>query len=163
MKGSNKFLTIAVVLLLLLNIGMLFFMLKGKRGGGKKTGGKDPFGMMVKELDMTDAQQTQYKQMKEEHFNAIRPVLDSIRVLKKSMFSLVKEENVNDSMVNRYSELIAEQQAVVNKTTVNHFSKVRTLFTGDQQTKFDDFIQKMIQRRKGPGGKDSADKMRNKD
>lgn len=159
MKGSNKFLTIAVVLLLLINVTMLVFMLKGKRRGDKKSGGKDPFGMMVKELNMTDSQQAQYKQMKEAHFNAIRPVLDSIRVLKKSMFSLVKEENVNDSMVNRYSELIAEQQAVVNKTTVNHFNKVRTLFTADQQPKFDDFIQKMIQRRKGPGGKpDSADR-----
>ncbi|NOT52859.1 MAG: hypothetical protein HOP10_16500 [Chitinophagaceae bacterium] len=153
MKGSNKFLTIAVILLLLINVAMLVFMLKGKRQGDKKAGGKDPFGMMVKELGMTEQQQTQFKQMKEEHFNAIRPVLDSIRGLKKSMFNLVKEESVNDSLVSRYSGLIAEQQEVVNKTTIAHFRKVRTLFTGDQQTKFDDFIQKMIQRRRGPGGK----------
>jgi Spy/CpxP family protein refolding chaperone len=157
MKGSNKFLTIAVVLLLLLNIGMLVFMLKGKRRGDKKQGGKDPFGILVKELNMTDSQQTQYKQMKEAHFSAMRPTFDSIRALKKSLFSLVKEENVNDSMVNRYSTLIAEQQAIVDKTTINHFRTVRALFKADQQPKFDDFMQKMIQRRKSPGGKpDSA-------
>lgn len=157
MKASNKFLTIAVILLLLINVAMLVFMLKGKKQGARKPGGKDPFGMMVKELGMTEQQQTQYKQMKEEHFSTMRPMFDSIRALKKSMFNLVKEENTNDSLVSRHSELIAEQQAMVDKTTIAHFRKVRSLFTADQQPKFDDFIQKMIQRRKGPGGKpDSA-------
>lgn len=153
MKASNKFLTIAVILLLLINVAMLVFMLKGKKQGARKPGGKDPFALMVKELNMTDSQQTQYKQMKEAHFSAIRPMFDSIRALKKSLFNLVKEENVNDSMVNNYSTLIAEQQAIVDKTTINHFRTVRALFTADQQPKFDEFIQKMIQRRKGPGGK----------
>ncbi len=164
MKGPNKFLVIAVILLLLVNVAMLVFMLKGKKRDGKRQGAKTPFEMMAKELSMTEQQQTQFKQMKEEHFNAIRPVLDSIRVLKRSLFNLVKEENIHDSIVNRHSELIAEQQAIVNQTTINHFRKARTLFTGDQQTEFDDFIQKMIQRRGkgGPAGKggDSADKKR---
>src|ERR1700741_341444 len=130
MKGSNKFLTIAVILLLLVNVAMLVFMLKGKKRGDKRQGGKDPFGIMVKELKMTESQQTQFKQMKEEHFGAIRPMFDSIRALKKSLFNLVKEENINDSLVNRHSVLIAEQQAIVDKTTINHFRKVRALFTG---------------------------------
>jgi len=161
MKGSNKFLTIAVILLLLVNVAMLVFMLKGKRRGDRKQGGKAPFEMMAKELSMTEQQQTQFRQMKEEHFSAMRPMFDSIRALKKSLFNLVKEENVNDSLVNRHSTLIAEQQAIVDKTSINHFRKVRALFTGDQQSKFDTFMQKMIERRKGPGGKpDSAERKR---
>lgn len=161
MKGaSNKILTIAVILLLLVNVAMLVFMLKGRKHGDRRQGGKSPFEMMVKELNMTEQQQTEFKKMKEDHFTNIRPVMDSVRSLKRSMFELVKEENLNDSLVNRYSAMIAEQQAIADKATINHFRKVRALFTGDQQKKFDDFVQKMMQRRRGPGNKggDSADK-----
>ncbi len=91
MKGANKFLTIAVILLLIINVAMLVFMLKGKKcGADKRQGGKAPFEKMAEELKMTEQQQTQFKQMKEEHFSTIRPVFDSIRSLKKSLFSLLK-------------------------------------------------------------------------
>lgn len=149
----NKLLTIAVVLLLLVNVTMLVFMLKAKKHHGppRKDGKGDVFGMMVKDLDMTEQQQVDFKKLKADHFKNIGPVFDSIKTLKKSLFGLVKAETVNDSVVSRYSGLIAEQQAIVDKATVNHFRTVRALFTGDQQKKFDEFIQKMMQRR-GRGG-----------
>jgi Spy/CpxP family protein refolding chaperone len=107
---------------------------------------------MVKELSMTEQQQTEFKKLKDEHFTAIKPVFDSVRTLKKSLFSLIKEENLNDSLVSNYSALISEQRAIIDKLTINHFRKVRALFSGDQQKKFEDFIQKMVQRQR-PGGK----------
>ena len=107
--------------------------------------------MMVKDLDMTEQQQTDFKKLKADHFKNIGPVFDSIRTLKKSLFGLVKAETLNDSLVTRYSGLIAEQQAIVDKATINHFRTVRALFTGDQQKKFDEFIQKMMQRRNRGG------------
>jgi len=162
-SASNKVLTIAVILLLLVNVAMLIFMLKGKgHRGDRYRGGKGgPFEMMVKELGMTDQQQTDFKKLKADHFKNNGPVFDSIKTLKKSLFELVKAETVNDSIVSHYSNLIAEQQAIVDKTTINHFRAVRALFTGDQQKKFDEFVEKMMQRRRGgPGGRpeDSAGK-----
>ena len=148
---TNRILTIAVVLLLLVNVAMLIFMLKGHGRHEMRNRGGGPFDMMVKELNMTEQQQTAFKKLKDEHFTAIKPVFDSVRTLKKSLFGLVKEENVNDSLVSKYSALISEQQAIVDKLTINHFRKVRALFTGDQQKKFEDFVQKMMQRH-GPGG-----------
>ena len=152
---SNKILTIAVILLLLVNAAMLIFMLKNRshhdfsRRGGKG----DPFDMMVKELNMTEQQQTEFKKLKEQHFKTIRPVFDSIRTLKQSLFSLVKDEKMNDSVIANYSNLIAAQQSIIDKLTINHFRNVRAIFSGDQQKKFDDFVQKMMQRRMArPGG-----------
>lgn len=162
---TNKILTIAVVLLLVVNVVMLVCMMKGRgHRGMKRQGAKaGPVEMMMKELNMNDQQQTEFKKLKDEHFTAIKPVFDSVRTLKKSLFGLVKEENVNDSLVSNYSVLIAQQQAIIDKLTINHFRKVRTLFSGDQQIKFDSLTQKMIQRR-GPqqGGrrKDSTEKDR---
>lgn len=158
----NKILTIAVVLLLLVNVAMLIFMLKGRGHHGMKYGsGKGgPFEMMVKELNMTGQQQAEFKKFKEEHFKNISPIFDSVRTLKQSLFDLVKAETVNDSIINKYSNLISEQQSIADKLTINHFRKVRTLFNGDQQKKFDDFVQKMMQRH-GPGGwrRDSTGKV----
>lgn len=144
---TNRILTIAVILLLLVNVGMLIFMLKGRGHHDMKKQGGSPFEMMVKELNMTGQQQTEFKKLKDEHFTAIKPVFDSVRSLKKSLFGLVKEENLNDSLVTKYSALISEQQSIADKLTINHFRKVRALFSGDQQKKFDDFVQKMMQRR----------------
>ena len=148
---TNRILTVAVILLLIVNVAMLIFMLKLRGHHDMKKQGMGPFDRMVKELSMTGQQQTEFKKLKDEHFAAIKPVFDSVRTLKKSLFALVKEENVNDSMVNNYSALISRQQAIIDKLTINHFRKVRALFSGDQQKKFDDFVQKMMQRR-GPGG-----------
>jgi len=156
---TNRILTIAVVLLLVVNVAMLIFMLKGRGHHDMKNRGGGPFDMMVKELKMTEQQQTEFKKLKDQHFTAIKPVFDSVRALKKSLFDLVKEENVNDSLVNNFSGLISQQQAIIDKLTINHFRKVRALFSGDQQKKFEDFVQKMMQRH-GPGGwrKDSTGK-----
>jgi len=138
-------------LLLVVNVAMLIFMLKSRGHRDMKNRKGGAFEMMVKELNMTGQQQTDFKKLKEDHFKVIGPVFDSVKTLKKSLFGLVKEENLNDSLVNKYSALIAEQQAVIDKLTINHFRKVRALFSGDQQKKFEDFVQKMMQRR-GPGG-----------
>jgi Spy/CpxP family protein refolding chaperone len=149
---TNRILTIAVVLLLLVNVAMLIFMLKGRGHHDMKNRGGGPFDMMVKELSMTEQQQTEFKKLKEEHFSAIKPVFDSVRTLKKSLFGLVKNENVNDSLVNNFSSLVFQQQTIIDKLTINHFRRVRALFSGDQQKKFDDFVQKMMQHRGGPQG-----------
>jgi Spy/CpxP family protein refolding chaperone len=156
---TNRILTIAVVLLLLVNVAMLIFMLKGRGHHEMRNRDGGPFDMMGKELNMTEQQKTDFKKLKDEHFTAIKPVFDSIRTLKKSLFGLVKEENLSDSMISNYSGLISQQQAIIDKLTINHFRKVRALFSGDQQKKFEDFVQKMMQRR-GPGGwrKDSTGK-----
>jgi Spy/CpxP family protein refolding chaperone len=158
---TNKILTIAVVLLLIVNVVMLVCMMRGRGHHDMKKQGGGPFDRMVKELSMTEQQQTEFKKLKDEHFTAIKPVFDSVRTLKKSLFGLIKEENVNDSLVNHYSTLISEQRAIIDKLTINHFRKVRALFSGDQQKKFEDFVQKMVQRQR-PGGreKDSTGKGR---
>ena len=158
---TTKILTIAVVLLLVVNVVMLVCMMKGRGHHDMKKQDGSPFDRMVKELSMTEQQQTEFKKLKDEHFTAIKPVFDSVRTLKKSLYGLIKEENLNDSLVNKYSTLISEQRAIIDKLTINHFRKVRALFSGDQQRKFEDFIQKMVQRQR-PGGrvKDSTEKGR---
>ena len=160
MKNSTtKILTIAVVLLLLLNVAMLVFILrgKGKHDNDNDRGKGGPFEMMVKELNMTTEQQTAYKQLKEDHFANTRPLFDSLRAAKQAFFALSRQDNVSDSLVNAYSDRVTAIQSATDKLILAHFRKVRMLFKDEQQKKFDDFVQKMMQR--GPGRKrDSLNK-----
>lgn len=153
--SNNKILTIAVVLLLIINIALVIFMVNEKNHDAtKKTAKTEPFEMMVKELSMTEQQQKDYKQQKEEHLKNIKPLFDSLRTAKSAFYALVKEDNVSDSLVNVYGQRIANNQLTIDKITFAHFKKIRTLFTAEQQPKFDTFVQKMMQR----GRKDSTNK-----
>ena len=157
MKNStNKILTIAVVLLLITNIALVFFMIREKNNHTARYGGGkgDPSEMMAKELNMTEQQKKDHKQLKDEHFKNIKPLFDSLRAAKTAFFSLIKDSTVSDSMMNAYSQRISERQSIIDKFTFAHFKRVRNLFTTEQQPKFDEFVQKMMQR----GRRDSANK-----
>ncbi len=154
MKSSNnKILTIAVVLLLLANIALVAYMIMGNNKRRARHGGKgDPAEMMAKELDMTEQQKKDHKQLKEEHFKNIKPQFDSVRAAKIAYYSLMKDSSVSDSTLNIYSQRISEKQSIIDKLTFAHFKRIRNLFTVEQKPRFDAFIQKMMQR----GRKDSA-------
>lgn len=150
-----RILSIAVVLLLLTNIGLVAFMLtQKKKTGSKRPDGKEPSGMLVKETGMTEQQKKEYKQLKEEHLKSVRPLFDSIRAAKTAFFALIKDSTVNDSVLNLHSSRISVRQAELEKVTFAHFRKVRNIFSAEQQPKYDAFIQKMMMR----GRKDSANK-----
>ncbi|HEV7783155.1 MAG TPA: Spy/CpxP family protein refolding chaperone [Chitinophagaceae bacterium] len=155
-NSSTKMLTIAVVLLLLINIGLVIFMMQGrKKGADKGRGGKgDPSEMMAKELNMTEEQKKEHKSLKEEHLKNIKPLFDSVRAAKTAFYALLKDSTVNDSILTVYSNRISERQSAIDKQTFAHFKRIRNLFTPEQQPKFDEFLQKMMQRNR----KDSGDK-----
>ena len=156
--STNKILTIAVVFLLLANIALVIFMMRGNDRKDSRKNRQEPHEVMAKELGMTEEQKTGYKKLREEHFAAIRPLFDSMGAIKKSFFGLVKDESANDSVINNYSNRIAAVQSAIDKLTLAHFKKVRSMFSGEQLTKYDEFVQKMTHRMSGRWRKDSAAK-----
>lgn len=163
MKNStNRILIISVVLLLIANIALVAIMVMGKQGRHEKRQGSKggPLEMMSKELGMSEQQKKDYEQLKEEHFKALRPLLDSIRSAKTAFFNLAKDSTGNDSIVDSYSKRIGERQSMADKLTLAHFRKVRSLFSPEQQPKFDEFIKKMMQQRQAGKRKDSTRKDR---
>ncbi len=159
--SSNKILSIAVILLLLVNTVLLIFLWKGreKQEPRHQPGNGSPFEAMVREVNMTEQQKNDYQKLRDEHFALVRPLFDSIREGRKYFMQLIQEPNAGDSALSAYSRRNAEKQAVIDKLTFDHFKKVRALFSGDQQKKFDDFMQKMMQQRmSGTRRRDSANR-----
>ena len=146
MKSStNKILTIAVVLLLLVNIALIVFMVRGKDNGKRTSGRGNSSDMMAKELNMTEEQKKEHKQLKEEHLKNIKPLFDSVRAAKTTLYAMLKDSSVSDSIINVYSQRIGERQAAIEKFTFAHFKRKRNMLTAEQQPKFDTFILKMMQ------------------
>jgi Spy/CpxP family protein refolding chaperone len=161
----NKFLAIAAIFLLLANMVMLFFVLKGKDRQGSRYGSRrgEPIEAMAKELGLTQDQKTTIKKLRDDHFTAVRPLFDSINNVRKTFFSLVKNEGAGDSTIKNYSSTIAVLQSEIDKRTLTHFRTVRSMFSGEQLTRYDAFVQKLLQRMhyKQGGGRwkeDSVDK-----
>ena len=101
---------------------------------------------------MTDQQQKDYKGLKEAHFKKVRPLFDSIRAAKTAFYSLIKNGQVSDSVLNAHTANITAKQAVLEKITFAHFREARNIFTAEQQPKYDSFLLKMMQR----GRRDSS-------
>jgi hypothetical protein len=83
---ANKILTIAVILLVLVNIAMVIFIVKGRKPYDSRRGKGNPVEMMEKELNMTEQQKNEVKKLRDEHFAKIRPLFDSVRTAKSAFF-----------------------------------------------------------------------------
>jgi len=145
----NKILAFAVVLLLVTNVILLIFIWKGKdKHEPKRPSGNGPFEAMVKELNMSERQKDDFKKLRDEHFAQVKPLFDSIRRYRSSFFEMIKDPRITKDSLIGYSKRVAEKQAMIDEMTFEHFKKVRALFSGDQQKQFDEYMQKMMQRRR---------------
>jgi Na+/phosphate symporter len=109
---------------------------------------------------MTEQQKKEHLQFRDEYFKATKPLFDSVRSAKSGFFALVKEATASDSLLILSNKRISEIQFTIDKLTFEHFRRVRALYAGDQQKKYDDMVQKMMQRQNGRGNwkKDSTGK-----
>lgn len=152
MKNGNKILTGVIGLLLISNIVLAYFLLNGKKPAKRER--TDPTEMMIKEVGMDEKQAATHKQMKDDHFKAVRPLYDSLRAAKSTYFGLVKDTAITDGAARIYREKIAAWQSTIDSMTFAHFRKMRNLLNPEQQVKYDEFVQKLMQR----GRKDSTAK-----
>lgn len=147
-RSGTKILTVAVVLLLLTNIGLVAMMVWGKKGSGDKRRGRgEPGEMMIRELGMNEEQKKNFLTLRDEHFKAVRPLMDSIRQEKVKMVNLLNAETVSDSLYMAYNAGVRQLQDRADRLMFDHFRKVRQLLSPEQQGKYDEFVKKMIQQR----------------
>lgn len=147
-NASPKTLTIAVLLLLIINTGLVIFLVVGLKDKSSKMpySRQDNFELMAKELNLQSAQKAQHKLLREEHFKNVRPYYDSIRAAKTALYARIADTAVSDHDFEAYDAKASTWHSAINKITFEHFKKVRALLNPDQQEGYDKFIQKMMQR-----------------
>ncbi|MEP7163663.1 MAG: hypothetical protein ABI741_03160 [Ferruginibacter sp.] len=152
---NNRWLSIATLILLVANIVTLTLMWTSKKN---ETAGKGHppvpgpvFEFLTKELQLNESQQAAYRLLRDKHQAEQKRFQDSIRKAKDALFSLLKQPNVPDSLVNEYSKRATSFDQQLDIITFRHFREVRALCNAEQQQKFDAIIRDVLHRMAPPG------------
>jgi periplasmic protein CpxP/Spy len=154
-------LLIIIGVLLLTNIAVLVYFLelkKSEKPPHNQDGRPGISEILQKEVGFTDAQLAQYKELKDEQKQTIRPMYDDMRKAKDSLFKLISYPGTSDSVLNQVSDVIAQKQKALDMQTFSYFKKLRTVCTPEQQPKYDSVIQRMFKKMGKPSRNNEAEK-----
>ncbi len=161
----NKVLSVLVIILLLTNLLLLFFFVWNKPDEGVKgpvRGRGEVTQLLEKEVGFSKQQLDQYKQLKDQHWERMKPSFGELRIARDNLYKLLNESSVPDSVVTAAADSIGARQVVIDLQTFRHFREVRSLCTPEQLPRFDSVVQHVMKKmnnfRKSPPKEDSLRK-----
>ena len=141
--SRTKLLTIAIIGLLLLNLGTLAFMFLQKnhsRPGPPDQAGEGPKYIIIARLHFNKTQEQQYSIMVDEHRSKSRELRTVSRELHDELYELLKEEKVDETHKNELITQIAENQKAIENLNTDHFIQIRALCKGIQIKYFNSLV-----------------------
>ena len=147
--SKNKSLISIIIILLLTNIGVLGYFLWFKKPPQKNDNNRQNWMMnaLQKDVGFTAEQVAQYKQLNDDHWKRVKPMFEDMRKSKDSLFKLLSDESVNDSVINIKTEAIAQRQKAIDVQAFNNFKRIRALCsTPEQRVKYDSLIQRLMRK-----------------
>ena len=144
--NNPKLLKIAIIALLLLNLATMSFMLLHRPLMGPAHRGEETYNYLVHEINMTEDQQNQYKKLRDEHHESMERLQEKSREMHNAFFKLLQNPSSDSMQVKLMCDSITGNQLKIEMLTFDHFKKVRTLCTPQQQKKFDEIIQETLKR-----------------
>jgi len=153
MSTTPRFLTTAVILLLLINTGLVVYLVVDRNKSHRPYNRErlDTSALLAKEINLSAAQEKQHRELREAHFKNVGILYDSIRVVKMKLFTTATP-GTTDSLLELSNQKINNWQSTINAMTVSYLQKVRNILTEQQQKGYDQFVIKMMQR----GRRDSS-------
>jgi protein CpxP len=166
-NSRNKNLLFIIAVLLLTNIAVLVYFLAlrkpGERRGGTSDRSRGLTEMLQKEVGFNENQVAQYETLKTAQRERIRPMFDEMRKAKDSLFRLMSDSTVSDSIINKAADAIAQKQRMLDLQAFNHFRRVRALcVNAEQQVKYDSAVLRMFRKMGKPARRGEAEKQEKK-
>jgi len=144
--AQNKFLVLLIAVLLFANLALMlyFFVFRNKEDEKNKPPRVSDY--VQKELGLTSDQAARFQQLRDEHREAIKPLIEEMKNSKDSLYNLLQRPNVNDSVAAIMAKKIGEKQEEWELMIFHHFQKVRAICDSSQLPKFDSLVHRMINR-----------------
>lgn len=143
---KTRMLTIAVAGLLLVNFGLLAFLVFSRpgnsfRGTGPRHGTEGPKEIIIKKLDFNKEQVAAYEQLIDGHKANIQKLNDEVRNTKNKLYATLANDTAlsADSLTNRLGTL----QVQIEKLHYDHFAAIAKLCGPDQKDKFQDLTKEL--------------------
>lgn len=150
-KKQNKFLTWAVIILIISNIttitGLWFTQSTINKNAtlnienNTKTQDQCKHPKLFDQLNLSEEQSQQIKKLRNEHFTQMRVIKDSIYNAKEKIHHQIFSENPNIQYINQLSDSIGILNAEFEKLNNIHFLKVKTYLDIEQQQKLGKLIE----------------------
>jgi len=148
---KNKWFLFLLGFLLLANITLLLsFFVFGEKSD-RKTLNQPASGaqFLAKELSMTKEQQSKHQELREVHFKTIKPLWEEIHKTKDSLYKQLNNPSFDENSLQEITDRLAEKNKQSDQMMFRYFKELRTVFTPEQQIKFDSIVPQMINKRGG--------------
>ncbi|RPD39385.1 Spy/CpxP family protein refolding chaperone [Chitinophaga barathri] len=163
--ARNKVLSVLVIILLLTNLLLLFFFVWRTPEEAPKSNNKgrgEVLQLLEKQVGFSKEQLEQYKQLKDQHWERLKPSFGELRAARDSFYILLKQDSVPDSVLTAAADSIGAKQVTIDLQTYRHFREVRSLCTPEQLPQYDSVVQHVMKKmnnfRKSPPKEDSLKK-----
>ncbi len=138
---KKKLLYTVLIILLLANVFLLYMIVTKPQN--KDLPQKENF--LTKELSFSEDQDNRFLELDKIHRTEMLQIDKELRSLRKQLFSSFGKENFSsDSIANRMGAL----ETAKNKELFDFFKQVREICTEQQTAKFDEIIEKALQKRR---------------
>jgi periplasmic protein CpxP/Spy len=146
--SKMKLLSIAVIGLLILNLGIVGFLFFSKPLRPlDRPNGRPPFerikpqNEIIEGLHFDSDQVRQYEILIEEHQVSIRTLNDSIRNVKSMLYLMLNAENISDK--DSLIETLGSLQKGIERIHYEHFAEVKKLCRADQLSDFEELTTRL--------------------
>jgi len=143
-----KLLSIAVIGLLVLNLGIVgFLFLRKPLMPHERPNGRPPFespgpqNEIIASLHFDSIQVRQYEILIDEHRESIKALNDSIRNVKSLLYQTLNDEN--DSDKDSLIEKLGSLQKNIERTHYEHFAEIKKLCKPDQLNDFEELTNRL--------------------
>jgi Spy/CpxP family protein refolding chaperone len=140
--NKTKLLSIAVICLVLLNLGMItMFLFNGKppqHQGGPE--GEGPKKIIIERLNFDEGQQKQYEGIITEHRSKTKELNKRSRELYDELYSLLKNDTIDKTISDSLIKTITENQKAKEDLNFDHFQKIKVICKGPQLENFNGLV-----------------------
>jgi len=150
--SKTKFLTVALILLLVLNAVTLFIVFHMHLGQKQheRHNEESPANFIIESLKLDADQQKQFADLRQQHQAFAKNIHEEGKKLHDEYFDLLKTDNPDKTKVDSIATLMAYHQKELELFTFDHFQKLRAICRDDQKKLFDQTIDEIAKQVGGP-------------
>ena len=142
MGKLNRIHAIAIALVMAIAVAVPIAIAQSKDGGAKKEhhgmrGGDRMAGAFFHNLDLTDAQKAQMKQIRESHSQTLRPLMDQIHAKRQELRQASEGGTFNETLVTQKLNEIAPLEAKLMGERFRTHQEMLSVLTAEQKAKLE--------------------------
>jgi len=142
---KTSFFRYSTLVLLLLNVGLTFFLFSSRKHGGGPPHGKEPRDIIIHQLNLDDAQVVAYDELIREHRSAIYENDRVIRQLKNELYGHLASTDQDATATEQLIREINAVQLQIEHIHYGHFEDIKALCKPDQEQAFNKLAEELAQ------------------